>query len=138
MSEIKITKRSETAKEKAKKKTKKFMKAVEAFMVEKNGGYIPNEWKAMLELLEVYYEQFIAISLEVEDLDTLLIQTRYGINVTPLLAAEYKASQRLESILKQCGLTLKEAKKMEIIEPKKKQSALDKFMEKQNKEIEMR
>lgn len=132
--------KSKTIKEKTEAKTKKFLKAVNTFLAEKNGGKIPAEWSASLEMLENYYYQFTALSLEIAELDTLLVQSRYGVVPSPLLQAQNQASARLESIMKQLGLTLKSAKGLEIIEPQKKKSALDKFLEgtMKNKDVEVR
>lgn len=110
------------------KQVKKFMKAVKEFIMAKNGGKIPPEWGCSLLMLETYYEQFIRLTEEINSLDSLITLTRYGAAPSPLLAARDKTSVRLESLLKQFGLTMKSATGMDIIEPVVEESPLETFV----------
>lgn len=113
---------------KIKRQTDKFMKSVEAFLKAKNGGKVPPEWGCSLMILETYFEQFCILRAEINELDSLVQQSRYGLQPHPLLAALDKVVIRLESMLKQTGLTFKEAAKLEVIEPVAEESALEAFM----------
>lgn len=110
------------------KQVKKFMKAVKDFIMAKNGGKIPPEWGCSLLMLETYYEQFIRLTEEIKSLDSLITTSRYGAVPSPLLAARDKTSVRLESLLKQFGLTMKSATGMDIIEPVVEESPLETFV----------
>ena len=118
----------EKRQKRVKKQTKKFMDAVKLFLKSKNGGEIPSEWGCSLLMLETYYSQFIMLTYEIEDLPSLVIDTRYGAAPSPLLKAQSSAAVRLESLLKQMGLTMKSASGMDIIEVKPEESTLEKFV----------
>ena len=79
-------------------------------------------------LLETYYEQFITLSCEIEGLDSLVVDSRYGVVPHPLLAARDKAAIRLESLMKATGITFKEAAKLDIVETVQEESPLDAFI----------
>lgn len=113
---------------KVEKKTKEFMKYVNQFLASKSGGSVPPEWQCSLMLLEEYYKMFIGLTEEISQLDSLIIVGRYGEAPNALLAARDKAAVRLESIMKQLGLTLKAASTMEIIEPVVEESPLESFV----------
>lgn len=113
---------------KIKRQVKKFMKAVKAFLESKNGGKVPAEWGCSLLILETYYEQFCILTEEINELPSLVQESRYGLVPHSLLGARDKTVIRLESMLKQFGLTFKEAAKMEIVEPVAEESALEAFM----------
>ena len=110
------------------KKTKKFMKSVKTFLASKSGGKVPAEWEASLTLLEEYYKMFIGLTLEINKLDSLVVDSRYGVIPHPLIGARDRAAVRLESILKQLGMTLKSALTMEIAEPVIEESPLESFV----------
>lgn len=131
---LKIVKNRENMLEKEKKeakierKTKKFMKSVEAFLKSKNGGEVAPEWACSLFMLEEYYTQFCQLSEEIGSLTSLVVDSRYGTVPHPLLAARDKTAIRLESLLKNLGLTFKESLKMDLIEPVVEESPLDKWV----------
>ena len=109
-------------------KTKKFIGAVEEFLKSKNGGAIPSEWLCSLEMLTAYYRQFIQLTEDIDALPSLVVNTRYGAAPSPLLTARDKTAVRLESLLKQMGLTFKSAAGLDVIEPVKEVSALEAFV----------
>lgn len=111
------------------KQVKKFMKSVKEFLMSKNGGRIPPEWGCSLAMLEEYYYQFCQLTDEIKMLDSLIVDTRYGKSPSPLLKARDTTAVRLESLLKAFGLTFKAASGMDIIEPVKEQSPLEKFVQ---------
>ena len=113
---------------KVKKQTKKFMNSVKEFLKNKNGGKVPNEWSCSLMILETYYEQFCILTEEINSLDSLVQPSRYGVVPHSLLGARDKTTIRLEAMLKQFGLTFKEAAKLEVIEPVAEESALEAFV----------
>ena len=110
------------------KKTKKFMKSVKAFLASKSGGEVPAEWECSLMLLEEYYKQFIRLTEEINQLDSLVSMSRYGAIPNPLLAARDKAAIRLEAAMKSVGITFKEAAKMDIVEVVEPDSPLESFV----------
>ena len=110
------------------KKTKKFMKSVKAFLASKSGGVVPAEWECSLMLLEEYYKQFVALTEEIDKLDSMVCMSRYGNQPHPLLGARDKAAIRLESLMKSLGLTMKSALSMEIAEPVIEESPLEVFV----------
>lgn len=112
---------------KIEKKVKKFMKAVKEFLRSKNGGIVPPEYECSLMLLETYYQQFLQLSDELDRLDSYLVMGRYSEVPHPLLSARDKASMRLESLMKELGLTLRAQAKLEIVEPKD-ESPLEAFV----------
>lgn len=115
----------------AERKTKKFMKSATAFLATKltgsPDGQIPDEFELSLMLLESYYKQFILLDLQINDLDSLVVMGRYGWQGHALLPIRDKACVRLESLMKQMGLTLKSGKQLGATEVKKEESELDKF-----------
>ena len=110
------------------KQVKKFMKSVKDFLMAKNGGKIPPEWGCSLMMLEVYYEQFLALSAEIQELPSIIEDTRYGKAPSALLKARDTTAVRLESLLKGFGLTMKSAMGMEIVEPVVDESPLESFV----------
>ena len=113
---------------KVEKKVKEFMGVVEQFLASKNGGEVAEEWGLSLEMLRTYYGQFIRLSMEIDTLPSLIEKTRYGFAPSPLLTARDKTAVRLESLMKQMGLTLKSALTMDIAEPVQEESVLEKFV----------
>ena len=109
-------------------KTKKFMAAVEEFLKSKNGGVIDPAFGCSLDMLSTYYEQYIMLSEEIRELPSLVCDSRYGKVVSPLVTARDKTSVRLESLLKQMGLTFKSASGMGTIEVKEEESVLEKYV----------
>jgi hypothetical protein len=118
---------SEKESKKVEKKVKKFMKSVRAFLTEKSGS-VRAEWECSLILLETYFEEFLMLTMEIESLDSLLSENRYGVIPHPLLNARDKSAIRLEGLLKSLGCTFKEATKMDIVEPVVEESPLDAFV----------
>ena len=108
--------------------TKKFMKAARAFLATKGGGELRPEWELGIMMLEAYYRQFVELNLKISQLDSLLVDSRYGPQPTPLLACRDKACVRLESLMKEMGLSLKSALKLNVVDAKKEETALDKFL----------
>ena len=113
---------------KVEKKVKDFMKVVDTFLASKNGGEVAPEWQCSIEMLRIYYGQFIRLSMEIDGLDSLIEQTRYGYAPSPLLKARDTTAVRLESLMKSLGLTLKSALTMDIAEPVQEESVLEKFV----------
>lgn len=113
----------------AEKKTKKFMKIARTFLASKNGGVVAPEWECSLMMLETYYNQFIRLSQEIDKLDSIIEDSRYGKQPSPLVKARDATAIRLEAILKQLGMTLKSALTMDIAEPIQEESPLDKFIQ---------
>jgi hypothetical protein len=118
---------SEKDTKKVEKKVKKFMKSVRNFLTEKSGSVRP-EWECSLLMLETYYEEFLMLSMEIDNLPSLVSRNRYGEIPHVLLATRDKSAIRLEGLLKSLGCTFKEAAKMEVIEPVVEDSALDVFL----------
>lgn len=122
---------------KTEKKVKKFMKAVKEFLKSKNGGTVPPEYECSLMLLETYYQQFLQLSDELDRLDSYLVMGRYSEVPHPLLSARDKASMRLESLMKELGLTLRAQAKLDIADPSKgEENPLESFIK--NKRVEKR
>lgn len=109
-------------------KTAKFMSSVRAYISSKNGGAVPEAFEGSLLLLEEYFKMFIYLSEEISKLDSMVVDSRYGKVPSPLLAARDKAAVRLESLMKQMGITFKAASTMNIIEPVKEESPLEAFV----------
>lgn len=128
-----MPKRALTEKElqdkKVDKKVKEFMDVVEQFLASKNGGEVAEEWGLSLEMLRTYYGQFVRLSMDIDTLPSLIEKTRYGYAPSPLLSARDKTAVRLESLMKQMGLTLKSALTMDIAEPVQEVSVLEKFVQ---------
>ena len=122
---------------KIKKQVSKFMDSVRAFLTNKSGA-VAAEWECSLMLLETYYKQFLEMNEEIDELDSLIVQSRYGSVPHPLLAARDKAAIRLESMLKQVGCTFKEAAKLDIVEPVSEESDLEKWIKSKNNGVEKR
>lgn len=119
---------SEKELKKTEKQVKKFMKSVNTYLAEKSGGAVEKAWGCSLMLLEEYYRQFIVLTYEINNLDSLVVSSRYGVVPHPLLGARDKAAIRLESLMKSCGITFKEAAKLDVIEPIAEESPLDAFV----------
>ena len=126
----------EEIRKKVDRDTKKFIKSVKAFLAVKAGGVIPEEWTASIMLLEAYYRQFLELDLQIQQLPSLVIQGRYGLAPSPLLNCRDKASVRLEAQLKEMGLTMAKALKMNVVDVRKASTPLDEFLKKKVKEKE--
>lgn len=113
---------------KVERKVKSFMKVVRTFLASKNGGEVAPEWECGLLMLETYYNQFLRLSDEIDGLDSIIEQGRYGWQPSPLLKARDTAAVRLEALMKQMGLTLKSALTMDIAEPVIEESPLESFV----------
>lgn len=116
------------------KEAKKFIKSVRAFISTKAGridGTIPPEWECSIMLLESYYRQFMELDLQIQQMDSVVVNGRYGLQVSPLCTARDKASTRLEAQLKEMGITMKSAIKLNVVDAKKEVSVLEKYMGKQ-------
>lgn len=110
----------------AKKKTKKFIKDVRDFIKEHSGEESP-QLEVSLIMIENYFYEFLFLTMKLENMDSIIIAGRYGEQPTPLIAARDKAAARLESLLKESGLTLKSAQKIPQAK-KKEKSVLEQFM----------
>ena len=110
------------------KKVKEFMAVVEQFLASKNGGIVAPEWQLSLDMLNAYYDQFCRLTIEIDNLDSIIENTRYGKAPSALLTARDKTAVRLESLMKQLGLTLKSALTMDIVEPVVEESPLESFV----------
>ena len=125
----------EQIKKKVDLKTKKFIKSAEKFLAEKAGiDDVPTEWEISLIMLESYYRDFLELVLRIQQLPSITFKGRYGEQPSPLLAARDKAAIRLESLLKEMGMTMKSAAKLNVIEPKKEETALDLFLKNKAKD----
>ena len=124
----------EQIKKKVDLKTKKFIKSAEKFLATKAGlNEVPLEWEISLIMLESYFRDFLELVLRIQELPSITFKGRYGEQPSPLLAARDKAAIRLESLLKEMGMTMKSGVKMKVVEPQKDKSSLDLFLEGQNK-----
>ena len=113
------------------------MKSARAFLATKltgnPKGKIPDEFELNLILLESYYKTFIMLDLEINDMDTIVVDGKYGPQPSSLLTIRDRSCVRLESLMKQLGLTLKSGQQMGATEIKKEESPLETFMKGQNK-----
>lgn len=117
------------AKIKYSKETKEFMKSVKRFLEEKN-GMIPSEWEALLGMLQNFYEQYIKATDELLNCESLVVDSRYGPQPHPLLKIQAQASMQVQKLCSEFGLSMKQAQKLKIAEPKGEETALDKFLKK--------
>ena len=108
--------------------TKKFMRNVMKFLESKNGGEIPPEWEALLDMLQNFYEQYVQASNELLQLDSLVVDSRYGPQPHPLLKIQASASIQVQKLCSEFGLSMKQAQKLKVVEPPKEESPLDKFI----------
>ena len=113
-------------KAKAKKDTRKFIKNVRDFIKEHSGEESP-QLEVSLLMIENYFYEFLFLSMKIENMDSIIIAGRYGEQTTPLIAARDKAATRLESMLRESGLTLKSASKIPQAKNKEK-TILEQFM----------
>ena len=118
------------------RKTTVFMKSVREFLTEKGGGTIPPEWELSLMLLETYYKQFLMATIQLEETDSLLVESRYGPQENALLKIQSRAATRLEKQMSELGLSLKAGAKLGVTEPKKEETALDAYLKKKSQENE--
>ena len=110
------------------RETKKFMTSVKKFLTVKGGGSIPTEWSLSILLLETYYKQFLMATYQLEETDSLLVESRYGLVENGLLKIQSRAATRLEKQMSELGLSLKAGSKLGVTEPKKEESVLEKYM----------
>lgn len=101
---------------KAERETKKFMKDVNSYLARKAGGKVPPEWACSCRLLGEYYKQFITLTTLIESLDDYFVPSKYGNVLNPLFGARDAAARRLERLMVQMGMTLKEANRMDMID----------------------
>ena len=101
---------------KAERETKKFMKDVNSYLAKKAGGKVPPEWACSCRLLGEYYKQFITLTTLIESLDDYFVPSKYGYVLNPLFGARDAAARRLERLMVQMGMTLKEANRMDMID----------------------
>ena len=119
---------------KIRRQTQAFMKNVKGFLSSKSGDVNP-EWECSLIMLETYFKQFLLLTWEIDRLPSLVVDTRYGKQPNALLTARDKSAVRLESMMKQLGITFKEAARMELVQPEIEESDLEKWVKsKMNKE----
>lgn len=127
-----IEKQQAGYKKRADRLTKQFMKSAKEFLATKltgsPSGKIPDEFELNLILLESYYKTFIMLNLQINDLDSVVIMGKYGWQAHPLLQIRDRACVRLESLMKQLGLTLKAGRLIGTTEVKKEETALDAFL----------
>ena len=101
---------------KAERETKKFMKDVNSYLAKKAGGKVPPEWACSCRLLCEYYKQFITLTTLIESLDDYFVPSKCGNVLNPLFGARDAAARRLERLMVQMGMTLKEANRMDMID----------------------
>lgn len=112
-----------------KKKVNRFMKNVEDFIKSKNNNKIPLEWQALLDMLRDYYTQYCNASWEIAQLDSYLTPSRYGDTISPIFKLQATASNKVQSLCAEFGLSMKQASKLKVKEPQKEKSVLDQFFE---------
>lgn len=105
-----------SVKVKAERETKKFMRDVNSYLAKKAGGKVPPEWACSCRLLGEYYKQFITLTTLIESLDDYFVPSKYGNVLNPLFGARDAATRRLERLMVQMGMTLKEANRMDMID----------------------
>lgn len=105
-----------SVKVKAERETKKFMRDVNSYLARKAGGKVPPEWACSCRLLCEYYKQFITLTTLIESLDDYFVPSKYGNVLNPLFGARDAAARRLERLMVQMGMTLKEASRMDMID----------------------
>lgn len=105
-----------SVKVKAERETKKFMRDVNSYLARKAGGKVPPEWACSCRLLGEYYKQFITLTTLIESLDDYFVPSKYGNVLNPLFGARDAAARRLERLMVQMGMTLKEANRMDMID----------------------
>ena len=120
-------KEKEKRNKKIEKKVKAFMKATNDYLKSKNGGVVPAEYICSLELLREYYKLFVELTEEISSLDSLVFVGRYGPQPSPLLTARDKACIRLESMMKELGLTFKSQKALKVSTAVAEESPLEKW-----------
>ena len=119
---------NEEIRSKVDRMTKKFMKSICEFLAVKGGGSVRPEWELSITLLEAYYRQFCELNLQISQLDSFVCDSRYGLVPHPLLSCRDKASVRLEALMKEMGITLKSGIKLNVVEAKKEESVLDRYL----------
>lgn len=110
------------------------MRNVTKFIESKNDGEVPSEWEALLGMLQNYYEQYIKATNELLSSDSLIVDSRYGPQPHPLLKIQANASIQVQKLCSEFGLSMKQAQKMKIVEPKTEETPLEVFMKKKNVE----
>ena len=117
------------------KDTRDFMKNVRTFLEDKNGGDIPPEWEALLSMLQNYYEQYVVATNEILELESLVVDSRYGPQPHPLLKIQATASMQVQKLCSEFGLSMKQAQKLKVVEPPKEETALETFLKKKKVEV---
>lgn len=110
--------------------TNKFMRNVTKFLEDKNGGSIPPEWEALLDMLRNFYEQYIKATEELLTVESLTVASRYGVVPHPLLKIQAQASMQVQKLCAEFGLSMKQAQKLKVVEPPKEETALEAFLKK--------
>lgn len=117
-------------KSRVEKKTEDFMSSVRKFLATKAGGQeVPPEWELQVMLLESYFRQFVELDIRIQQMDSIIIDSRYGPTISPLCTARDKASARLEAQMKEAGISMKSAIKLNVVDAKPEMSVLDKYMQ---------
>ena len=71
----KVKKSDEEIIQEVDKRTKKFMKAARAFLATKAGSTeVPVEWEVSVIMLQTYFEEFLHLTMRIEQLDSLTIK----------------------------------------------------------------
>lgn len=110
-----------------KKKVRIYMENVREFIKSKNSGEIPLEWIGLLDMLEDYYKQYVSATLEIEALDSYLIKCKNGVVLSPLFKLQATSAMKVQQICAEFGLSMKQASKLNVKQPKKEESVLDAF-----------
>lgn len=90
-----------------------YVAGVKEFLKAKGGN--ESEYQVSLQMLEVYYHQFLTLNEEIKKLDSLVVDSRYGKVPSPLLTARDKTVSKLNDILKSLGCLFREQIKMDLI-----------------------
>ena len=110
-------------------KVRRFMNNVKKFIKSKNDNVVPPEWEAMLDMLEDSYKQYCTASIELEELDSYLVDSRYGPTINPLFKIKNSSLMNVQRLCNEFGLSMKQAQKMKTKMPKPEKSVLDQFFE---------
>lgn len=108
--------KKEKQKNAAARKVKRYVKAVEDFIRSKNGGELPIELEASLDMLSTYYALYLRMCDEIDRLTSLMVAENGRVEMHPLLKSRDSVVMRLDSLLKSMGVTFQQQVKMKIID----------------------
>ena len=104
-----------------------YVDSVKDFLKAKGGKEA--EYQVSLQMLEVYYHQFLTLNEEIKKLDSIVVDSRYGKVPSPLLTARDKTVAKLNDILKSLGCLFREQIKMDLLKvEEEEENTLSKFI----------